>query len=73
MSVLVPQFENGLRHLLEGMGVEVSSLDKDGQQNVFQMGKVLSLDSLQTVFSTDLVKEMKVLFTDPHGRDLGIA
>ena len=67
LSVLLPQFENGLRHLLGGMGVETSSMDKMGNQNVFQMGRVLSQGELESVFGSDLVKELKVLFTDEHG------
>ena len=67
LSVLVPQFENGLRHLLGGMGVETSSMDKMGYQDVFQMGRMLSLVELEEVLGTDLVREMRLLFTDRHG------
>lgn len=67
MSVLLPQFENGLRHLLSGEGVEVSSMDKMGYQDVFQMGRILSLEALVDVLGDDLVKEMRILFTDRYG------
>ena len=71
LSMLVPQFENGLRHLLLTNGVETSSMDKDGQQDLFTMGRILSLDELGEILgSQDVVKEMKVLFTDDHGMKL---
>ena len=67
LSVLVPQFENGLRHLLGGSGVETSSMDKDRYQNVLQLGGILSLPDLEEILGGDLVKDMKVLFTDRDG------
>ena len=70
LSVLVPQFENGLRKLLRTSGVEPSALNKDGRQDVFQMGRILSHQTLSVVLGPDLVKEMRVLFTDPHGPKL---
>ena len=70
LSVLVPQFENGLRELLRASGVEPSSMNKDGHQNLFQLGAMLSHPTLSDVLGLDQVKEMKVLFTDPHGSKL---
>lgn len=67
LSVLLPQFENGLRHLLGSMRVEMSSMAKMGNQDVFQMGRILSRPELEKALGPDLVKEMKVLFTDEHG------
>ena len=70
LSVLVPQFENSLRELLRASGVEPSSMDKDCRQDVFQMGRILSQETLSEVLGPDLVKEMRVLFTDDHGTKL---
>lgn len=71
LSELVPQFENGLRYLLSARGVETSSMDKMRVQDVLTMGSILSLGQLEEIFgSPDVVKEMKVLFTDDHGLKL---
>ncbi len=71
LSELVPQFENGLRCLLSSRGVETSSMDKMHVQDVMMMGSILSRSELGEILgSQDVVKEMKVLFTDDHGLKL---
>ena len=71
LSELVPQFENGLRCLLSNNGIEVSSMDKMRVQNLNMMGGILSRSELGDILqSPDVVKEMKVLFTDDHGLKL---
>ena len=67
LSVLLPQFENGIRHLLRSVGVETSSMDKMGNQDVFQLGRILSLPELERVIGSNMVKDMKVSFTDSRG------
>ena len=67
LSGLVPQFENGLRCLLSAKGVEISSMDKMHVQDVRMMGSILNLSELEEILGPDVVKEMKVLFTDDHG------
>ncbi len=68
LSELVPQFENGLRYLLYTRDVQTSSMDKMHVQDVRMMGGILSLGKLEEILgSADIVKEMKVLFTDDHG------
>ncbi|MCY4557253.1 MAG: DUF4209 domain-containing protein [Chloroflexi bacterium] len=71
LSELVPQFENGLRCLLSNNGIEISSMDKMRVQDVRMMGGILSQSELGDILgSPDVVKEMKVLFTDDHGLKL---
>ncbi|MGH6897514.1 MAG: DUF4209 domain-containing protein [Geminicoccaceae bacterium] len=77
LSILIPQLENSLRHLLATAGFETTRRDKHGLQSVVQMGTILSerKEQLEPILSTDIVKELKVLFSDQHGPDLrnGIA
>lgn len=76
LSILVPQLENSLRHLLSIEGVEITKKDKMGIQNVIQMGTILAKgeggcqDQLENILGPDNVKELKVLFDDPHGVNL---
>lgn len=72
LSILVPQFENSLRHVLARAGHEVTTRDKHGLQNFIQMGRILSehRKDLEAMFGNDIVQEMRVLFVDQNGADL---
>ncbi|MEX2648749.1 MAG: DUF4209 domain-containing protein [Alphaproteobacteria bacterium] len=72
LSILVPQLENSLRHLLARDGAEVTTRDKHGIQGVIHLGTILSdpLARLETILGGDNVKELKALFTDQHGPQL---
>lgn len=72
LSILVPQLENALRHVLDRAGHEVTKRDKHGLQNFIQMGTVLSerRADLEAIFGRDIVQELRVLFVDQNGPDL---
>ena len=72
LSILVPQLENALRHVLVGAGHEVTTRDKHGLQNFIQMGTMLSerREGLNAILGTDIVQELRVLFVDQNGADL---
>jgi hypothetical protein len=77
LSILVPQLENSLRHLLDTAGFGTTTRNKHGLQSPIPMGKILSdrREQLEPILGADIVKELKVLFSDQHGPDLrnGIA
>ena len=72
LSILVPQLENSLRHVLGQAGREVTKRDKHGLQNYIQMGVMLSeyRAELEMILGKDVVRELKVLFVDQLGVDL---
>ena len=72
LSILVPQVENALRHVLGQAGHEVTKRDKHGMQNFIQMGTMLSERrvDLEALFGNDIVQELRVLFVDQNGADL---
>ena len=72
MSILVPQIENSLRHLLERSGVEITTRHKIGLQPYIQLGTILNetRETLDSIITTDVRKELKVLFNDQNGPDL---
>ena len=72
LSILVPQFENSLRHVLMQGGHEMVTRDKHGLQNFVQMGRILSewRAELENALGADSIKEIKSLFTDQHSPDL---
>ena len=73
LSVLVPQLENSLRHVLAEAGHELTTRDSHGLQNYIQLGRLLSNDSrvnLEAIFGTNIVQELRVLFADQNGPNL---
>ena len=72
LSILVPQLENSLRHVLGQMGHEMTKRDKHGLQNYIQMGAMLSerRSELEEIFGRDIVQELRVLFVEHNGADL---
>ena len=72
LSILIPQLENSLRHLLATANFEVTTRDKHGLQSVIPMGTILSdrKEQLEPILGADIVKELKLLFSDQHGPDL---
>ena len=67
LSILVPQLENSLRHLLEQSGLEISTQDGRGIQDVILLGRILGIEQLGEILGPDIVKELKVLFDDRQG------
>ncbi len=67
LSILVPQMENSLRHLLEQSGLEISTQDSRGFQDVILLGSILGKEQLGEILWPDIVKELKVLFDDRQG------
>ena len=72
LSILVPQLENSLRHVLAEAGHEVTTRDKHGLQSFIQMGKMWRehRQDLEAILGTDIVQELRVLFVEQNGANL---
>ena len=72
LSILDPQLENALRHVVVRAGHEVTRRDKHGLQIFIQMGTMLSerREDLEANLGKDIVREMRVLFVNQNGADL---
>ena len=72
LSILVPQVENVVRHVLVRAGHEAMKRDKHGLQNFIQVGAMLSerRADLEAILGEDIVHELRVLFVDQNGPDL---
>ena len=70
LSIIVPQLENSLRHLLEQSGMEVSRVVRGGFQDVIPLNDILDNERLEEILGVDVVKELKVLFDDRQGSRL---
>ena len=73
LSILVPQLENSLRHVLARAGHEVTTRNDLGIQNFVQMGALLNnsrREDLEALLGTNIVQELRVLFGDQNGPNL---
>ena len=72
LSILIPQMENSLRHLLEQAGHEITKRDKQGLQNVIQLGTILNerRSQIEPIIGKNILNDLRVLFSDQHGPDL---
>jgi hypothetical protein len=70
LHILMPQFENSIRILLDSAGVITSSIDSDGIQNERDLGALLYLPDTARLFGDDLVFEMQGLLVERCGSNL---
>ena len=70
MHLLIPQFENSVRHLLSQRGVVTSGLSAEGIQEEFDLNKTLSLNEAEKLFGADLVFELRGLCVEREGSNL---
>lgn len=63
-SLLVPQLENSLRHLLSLSGVETNKINQDGTQEERTLGALLDSyrESLEKLLPTSILQELDLLF-----------
>lgn len=71
-GLLLPQFEDCLRHTLRAKGTETSKLESDGTQKLATLSNLFDhyLDPLVEVFGADWVFEAEMIFTNPIGQRL---
>jgi len=70
LHILIPQVENGLRHVLEQFGVVPRNIDADGIEDVWLLGKVLEHEKLPDVLGEDMLYELRTLMTGRLGPNL---
>lgn len=70
LHILVPQAENGLRHLLESQGIIPRNIDQDGVEEAWGIERVLSNDKMQEVLGADFVYELRTLLAGRLGPNL---
>ncbi|XXU42766.1 DUF4209 domain-containing protein [Sorangium sp. So ce1014] len=68
--ILMPQFENSLRHQLELRGAVVSTLPPSGGQNEFHLGALLDTEEAKDFLGESELFEIKSLLVDKAGTNL---
>ncbi|MEH7038590.1 DUF4209 domain-containing protein [Bacillus pseudomycoides] len=70
LSILIPQFENSIRFLLEQHGENVTNLGEDSVQEEQTLNKLLSNDKLVEILGLNVVKDLQHLFVNKGGENL---
>lgn len=68
--LLVPQFENSIRHVLEAHGIHVATLKEDTTESLKVWGGILDIPKAVEVFGESVIFEIKGLLVDPRGYNL---
>ncbi len=66
-SLLVPQIENSLRHILEMQGIDVSNLHSDGTQPLKILSGLLGIPELETTIGAELRFELRGILLENSG------
>ncbi|WP_146190580.1 DUF7380 domain-containing protein [Marinicauda salina] len=71
-GLILPCFEDCLRHILRSQGIETSKRHSDGTQKLATLSKVIDhyRDALERTFGVDWVFEAEALFANPLGQRL---
>jgi hypothetical protein len=70
LHLLIPQFENSVRHVLNQQGVITSSLSSDGIQEEFDLNRTLGMNETENVFGSDLLFDLQGLLVEREGSNL---
>lgn len=70
LHLLVPQVENGLRHVLEQSGVVPRNIDTDGVEDVWLLGRILDHEKLREILDEDMLYELRTLMAGRLGPNL---
>ncbi|WID97258.1 DUF4209 domain-containing protein [Bosea vestrisii] len=70
LHLLVPQVENGLRHVLEHSGVVPRNIDADGVEDVWLLGRILDHEKLREILDEDMLYELRTLMAGRLGPNL---
>lgn len=70
IHLLIPQFENSLRHILTQMGEVTSGIDSQGIQDERSLNTTLYSKEISEVFGEDIVFDLKGLLVERFGANL---
>ena len=70
IHLLVPQFENSVRYLLEQHGVSVSGIDDEGIQEEYDLNRLLYLPEMEKIFGKDLLFHLQGLLVEKEGANI---
>lgn len=70
LHLLIPQLEYALRKLLHDHGVIAASIDSEGIEEDWAMGRIMAQEELKKILSPSLVYELKSLLIEKGGPNM---
>ena len=70
IHLLIPQFENSVRYILEQQGIVTSKIDDEGIQKEHDLNTLLYHDKVKEIFKDDLVFHLQALLVAPEGANI---
>lgn len=67
IHILVPQFENSVRYLLEQRGITTSGINDNGIQEEYDLNKLLYMDETKKIFGEDMIFHLQGLLVEKSG------
>jgi len=68
--LLIPQFENSVRHVLSQYGFITSGFDSAGIQDEYNLSKTLYMDEAKEIFGEDILFDLQGLLVERFGANL---
>ena len=72
-TVLVPQLEQCLRHVLEQCGVRISAMGSDETEKFRHLPTLLNLEETNRIFDVDVIEDLTLILVEPAGPNLRAA
>jgi hypothetical protein len=68
--LLVPQFENSVRYILQQLGLPTSKIDDNGIQEEYDLNTLLYHEKVKDVFKEDLTFHLQALLVESEGANI---
>lgn len=72
-TILVPQFEACIRHVLEGLGVRISAMGPDEVEKFRHLPTLLKTEETKQTFDSDVIDDLTLILVEPAGPNLRAA
>lgn len=72
-TILVPQLEECIRHVMQESGVRISTLGADEVEKYRHLPTILKLDEVRQTFGNDTVDDLSLLLVEPQGGNIRAA
>ena len=72
-TILVPQFEACIRHVLEQRGVRISAMGQDEVEKFRHLPTLLKTDEAKETFDRDVLDDLSLILVEPAGPNLRAA
>lgn len=72
-TILIPQFEACIRHVLEGRGVRISAMGPEEVEKFRHLPTLLATEETMRIFDSDVLDDLTLILVEPAGPNLRAA